>query len=83
MAGLLAIGMMAVGSRPQIGHAADDQAALARAFPDAIVPLQQGITASEHEGKPISGKYELEDGALQLSVYVAKDGNFTEIRCRP
>jgi hypothetical protein len=60
-------------------RAEDDQAALAKALPEATVPLQQGLTASEREGKPISGKYELDNGALQLSVYTAKGDKFTEV----
>ena len=35
--------------------------------------------ASEAEGQPISGKFEVEDGKLQLSVYTAKDGKFFEV----
>lgn len=60
-------------------RAEDDSAALAKALPDAAVSLQQGFMASEREGKPISGKFELDDGALQLSVYTAKNGKFTEV----
>src|SRR6266481_1572392 len=50
-------------------RAEDNPAALAKALPEASVSLDQGLKASEREGKPISGKYEIEDGALQLSVY--------------
>jgi hypothetical protein len=78
MAGLAATGIMA-GFWSEPVRAADDPVALAKALQDATVPLQQGLTASEREGKPISGKYELEDGALQLSVYTEKDGKFTEV----
>jgi hypothetical protein len=77
--GSLATAVMAVAFWSQVVRAADDAAALAKALPGATVSLQQGLTASEREGKPISGKYELEDGALQLSVYTAKDGKFTEV----
>ena len=56
-----------------------DAAALAKALAGASVPLEQGLTASEREGKPISGKYEIEDGALQLSVYTDKGGQFSEV----
>lgn len=35
--------------------------------------------ASESEGQPISGKFEVEDGKLQLAVYTAKDGKFFEV----
>ncbi|HME20409.1 MAG TPA: hypothetical protein VKI44_03460 [Acetobacteraceae bacterium] len=63
----------------QTARAEDNAAALAKALPEASVPLHQGFVASEREGKPISGKYELEDGALQLSVYTARDGKFIEV----
>ena len=52
---------------------------LAKALADATVPLEQGLKASEREGKPISGKYELEDGAIQLSVYIMKGDSFNEV----
>jgi hypothetical protein len=45
----------------------------------AKVSLRRGFAASEREGQPISGKFEVEDGKLQLSVYTAKDGNFSEV----
>jgi uncharacterized membrane protein YkoI len=37
------------------------------------------LTASEREGQPIAGKFEIERGKLQLSVYTAKDGKFSEV----
>jgi predicted dienelactone hydrolase len=79
MVGLAVTGIMAAGFWPQALRAADDPAALAKALADATVPLLQGLTVSEREGTPVSGKYELEDGALQLSVYTAKDGKFSEV----
>ncbi|TLY51382.1 MAG: PepSY domain-containing protein [Gammaproteobacteria bacterium] len=33
----------------------------------------------ETQGTPISGKFELEEGKLQLSVYTMKDGKFYEV----
>lgn len=57
-----------------------DPAALAKALPEASVSLDQGLKASAREGRPISGKYEVEDGALQLSVYTMKGKNqFQEV----
>jgi hypothetical protein len=53
--------------------------ALAKALPEASISLDQGLKASEHKGKPISGKYEIEDGALQLSVYTMKGDQFSEV----
>ena len=46
---------------------------------DAKVTLQQGLTAAAQQGRPISAKFEVEDGKLQLSVYTAKDGKFSEV----
>jgi hypothetical protein len=54
-------------------------AALAKALPQATVSLEQGLKASEREGKPISAKFEIEHGALQLSVYTEKGGKFSEV----
>ena len=46
---------------------------------DAKVTLQQGLIAAAKQGRPISGKFEVEDGKLQLSIYTAKDGKFSEV----
>src|SRR5215467_12659717 len=56
-----------------------EQAELANALSGVRVSLQQGFTASEREGQPISGKFEVEDGKLQLSIYTAKEGKFFEV----
>ncbi len=56
-----------------------DAAALAKALPQATVSLEQGLKASEREGKPISAKYEIEDGALQLSVYTVNRDQYSEV----
>jgi hypothetical protein len=57
----------------------DNSAALAKALSEASVSLDQGLTASESKGKPISGKFEIDDGALQLSVYTMDGDQFTEV----
>src|SRR6266487_3267616 len=56
-----------------------EHAELAKALRDAKISLQRGLTASAKEGKPISAKYEVEDGKLQLSVYTMKGTNFSEV----
>ncbi|HKA40356.1 MAG TPA: hypothetical protein VKF40_00060 [Burkholderiales bacterium] len=56
-----------------------DPAALGKALSQATVSLEQGLKASEREGKPISAKFEIEHGALQLSVYTEKGGKFSEV----
>jgi len=52
---------------------------LIKGVTDAKVTLQQGLTAAAQQGRPISAKFEVEDGKLQLSVYTAKDGKFSEV----
>src|SRR5262249_23088510 len=61
----------------------NDQAALGRALQGAKASLQGGLQASEREGQPISGKFEIEDGKLQLSVYTMKNGGFMEVVLDP
>ncbi|HYS10800.1 MAG TPA: hypothetical protein VEP66_18825 [Myxococcales bacterium] len=56
-----------------------DAAALAAKLKEAKVSLQQGFSASAKSGNPISGKFEVEDGKLQLSVYTAKGDGFSEV----
>ena len=55
------------------------QAELAKALPSAKVSLAKGLTASARKGTPISGKFELEKGKLQLSVYTMKGDAFSEV----
>jgi hypothetical protein len=57
----------------------EEQAELANAMSNVKVSLQQGLKTSEREGQPISGKFEVEDGKLQLSVYTTKEGKFFEV----
>ena len=54
-------------------------AELAKALLGAKVSLAEGIAASAQEGTPISGKFELEEGKLQLSVYTMKGETFSEV----
>jgi uncharacterized membrane protein YkoI len=56
-----------------------EHAELAKALKDAKISLQRGLTASAREGTPISAKYEVEHGKLQLSVYTMKGETFSEV----
>jgi hypothetical protein len=56
-----------------------EHAELAKALRDAKISLQRGLTASTKEGKPLSAKYEVEHGTLQLSVYTMKGDKFSEV----
>ncbi len=60
-------------------HSDKEHAELAKALKTAKVSLAQGLTASEREGQPISGKFEIEDEKLQLSVYTMKGNAFSEV----
>ena len=50
---------------------------------NATATLQSGLTASEAQGTPISAKFEIEDGKLQLSIYTMKGNNFMEVVADP
>src|SRR5437870_10468301 len=58
---------------------------LTRALVGAWLPLESGLAVSAREGTPLSAKYEIEDGAFQLSVYtwkadtVSSGDSFTEV----
>jgi peptidase YpeB-like protein len=60
-----------------------DEAALAAAMKNASATLQGGLKASEAQGTPISAKFEIEDGKLQLSIYTMKGNDFTEVVADP
>jgi hypothetical protein len=75
----MTIGLMALSSGAAFSADEHEQQALMKSIGDAKITLQQGLTAAEAQGQPISGKFEVEDGKLQLSVYTAKDGKFFEV----
>ena len=70
MCGLLLIASSARGE----GKAVDWKALQA-----AKVSLEKGLGAAQQKGKPISAKFEVEDGKIQLSTYTAKNGKFSEV----
>jgi hypothetical protein len=53
--------------------------ALALAVQGAWMPLENGFAVSSTHGTPISGKYEIDDGMFQLSVYTVKADTFMEV----
>ena len=62
---------------------AGESAALAAAMKDASATLKGGLKASEPQGTPISAKFEIEDGKLQLSIYTMKGNDFMEVVADP
>ena len=65
--------------KQEAAESAKTTPALASALKEAKVTLGAGLHAAEKEGRPISGKFELEDGKLQLSVYTMKGDKFSEV----
>src|ERR1700675_3090476 len=53
--------------------------ALIKLLDTSKINLQQGLAAGEQQGQPISAKFEVDQGKLQLSVYTGKDGKFFEV----
>jgi hypothetical protein len=67
---------------PGVAHAqaTKAQATLAAAMKGAKhVALAAALETAKASGKPISARYEFEDGKLKLSVFIEKDGAFSEI----
>lgn len=70
----------AVGAALLFGSAmAEDKAVDWNALQAAKVSLGKGLSVAAAKGRPISGKFEVEDGKLQLSVYTATKGKFSEV----
>jgi hypothetical protein len=57
---------------------ADDRE-VAKALPEGSLPLAGALKASMAQGQPLSAKYEIDHGALQLSVYTAQAFDFFEL----
>ena len=76
---LLVAGLIALPTTWAQTYGDKEHAELAKALQGVKMSLEQGLTASAKEGKPISGKYEMEDGKLQLSVYTMKGDKFSEV----
>jgi hypothetical protein len=80
---IAAIGLWSAGAAAPAWAEGGDSAALAAAMKDATATLQGGLTASELQGTPISAKFEIEDGKLQLSVYTMKGDGYMEVVADP
>ena len=78
MSALVMLAFFAISSRREIvfGQSEKENAQLANALTSAKISLEMGMMASEREGQPISAKFEVEDGKLQLSVYTMKGSQF-------
>src|SRR5712672_1285716 len=73
------VSLMAASGGNQLYAEEHNDPALIKLMGEAKITLQRGLTAAAAQGQPISAKFEVEDGKLQLSVYTAKDGKFSEV----
>lgn len=69
----------AVGASAALADDPSDKAAMAKQIGSAKITLQQGLAAGEAQGQVISGKYEMDEGKFQLSVYTAKGTALQEV----
>jgi len=75
-AALLCVLTVALWTIPAVAAMSDkEKAELAPVVSGAKVTLEQGLAASKKNGKPVSAKFEMENGKPQLSVYTIKDGS--------
>jgi hypothetical protein len=58
-------------------------AALAVAMKNATATLQRGLRISKAQGTPISAKFEIDNGKLQLKIYTMKGYDFKEVVADP
>jgi hypothetical protein len=79
-AAILAIGCVACA---QSSAEEKNTPALAAAMKDARTTLEQGLGTADKTGRPISAKFEVEDGKLQLSIYVVGGDGFREVLLDP
>jgi hypothetical protein len=79
IAAIAAAAALLVAGSPSWAEDELNPAAMAKALQQASLPLEKATKVSEREGKPISAKYEIENGALQLSIYTMKGDRFSEL----
>ena len=73
---LLCVLTVALWTIPAVAAMSDkEKAELAPVVSGSKVTLEQGLAASKKNGKPVSAKFEIENGKPQLSVYTVKDGS--------
>jgi len=66
-------------------HGTEDResAKLVEALKGASVSLEAGLLVSERLGVPISAEFEIEDGSLELTVYIAQGAVLLDVTVDP
>jgi hypothetical protein len=80
---LAMIGLVSTGLTGVRAEESGDPAVLAAMLKGVTVTLQSGLKASEGAGTPISAKFEIDNGKLQLSIYTMKGSDFFEVVVDP
>jgi hypothetical protein len=74
--------MSVIGFAASIAYSGEEEkeslAAVAKMMPTTKITLQQALTAAEQKGRPLSGKFEVDEGNFQLSVYTSQGGKYLE-----
>lgn len=83
----LLVGLSLVGSTGPVSARYQEQEggrpALAKAVAGAKISLEQALDTVSREGKPLSARFEIEDGQLQVSVFRVKGDQFAEVILDP
>ena len=79
LAAMLTMALIGSTSVASADEAEPSGAAVAKFLPTAKTTLQQGLAAAESQGQPISGKFEVDEGHFQLSIYTARGEKFSEV----
>ena len=58
---------------------AEDKPVDWKALEAVKISLAKGLTGAQSKGKPNSGKFEMHEGKLQLSIYTASKGKYSEV----
>ena len=79
IAAIIVSSLLATSASPALAETSsvEGRESLTRAMQRAWLPLESGLTVGGREGTPLSGKYEIDDGAFQLSVYTSKNGSLS------
>ena len=74
IAAIIVSSLLVTSARPALAEtsAVEGRESLTRAMQGAWLPLEGGLVVGELEGTPLSAKYEIDNGAFQLSIYTSK-----------
>lgn len=83
----LLIGLSLIGSTRSVSSKYQEEEggrpALAKAVAGAKISLEQALDTISRDGKPLSARFEIEDGWLQASVLRARGDQFAEVILDP